>query len=1671
MLRAVVILLLVLVIVAGLSGAAASQSVTVHVRFSGTSLTLGSTTGGDDATYTTVSLAGCNESTEDEGKPGLPAKTLRILLPPGANLDSVEAAPVPEEMHMEHTVLPKQKPIPTDLSTPVVGWVPPDPGTYSSTSPYPGVRILNRREADHIGNYICSIIKVYPVDYVGASQELTLYTDIEVTLNYHLTGTNPLQPIRRSATASAEMKSYIAGLVQNPELLSAYIDPTDSAPTVDFAIIIPPSPLDVVPEWQRLADWKTSRGLVTKVVDTDWIAANFSGVDLAERIRKFINYAYTNWGTIFFLLGGDTDVIPDRKANWDFCGGTWGPTDLYYSDLDGDWNGNHNAQFGEGDDSIDDTPDVFVGRAPVRSYSQAKTFVDKVLTYEKIPPTGTTWPYPTSALLMGAGICSGWDTWGQDIKNYISAAYLPDGWNRHKLYNPLDSGDELLNRNSAVANLSMGYHLVNHADHCNPYAMGTGCLYNDWWQRVITRRDVDPLNNGTAQSILFTLGCSPNAFDVDSISEHFINNPGGGCVAYIGNSRTGWSNQDYQDFKFFESLFPNQMFDLGMAFASVQYGYSYYCRNMNLLGDPSLPVWTDRPGTLAADHVDTTYLEPTDLTITVQDTTGMMPPFPPVPNATVCLQKANEIYARGLTNAQGQVTLHVVPKTTGSIDITVWKHNYLPVTGGVPVLQVDKPVLSHWDHTINDGNGNGVVDAGETINMPLRIRNTGSQSALGVVARLSTTSSWITVTNAQQNYPNIAAGGMEWSNGSYVFSAASNTPDGTVVTFQLDIDALGGPIQHWTDSFNLTVHAPTLSHALHYVWDDAAHGGSGNGNGVLEPNETALVPMRIRNDGSGQADSVTATLTQSSPNIVIVSGSESFGTIGPRSEAVNAAASTFIVHTTSDYVPGDAVTLTIQDDRGHAVSGLFDFIAEQDPTGLQVIPGQKCMDLKWTPVSDVLGYHVYRKLPMELDYTRINDDLLTTGSLFHDPDVPADTLCEYRVTAVNNTRNESVLGLVGSNKSNPPMAPNWPREVGSNGIEGSSPAVGDIDGDGQKEVVICSTDRKIYVWKTDGSLASGWPVQVVMPSSGTPADVQASPALADLDEDGRPEIVVAAGDNVYAWKGNGTLLPGWPQTMAGPTMGSASIGDIDGDGGLEIVATSGAARVYAWHVDGTPVTGWPVIVSDPNDWVRTTAALADVNADGWPEVIALTLDTAYVQSEVYVWKGNGTLLPGWPQPIDFVAWAAPVVADIDNDGRQEIVVANLNGGSGAKIYCWHGDGSVQQGNWPYPAPGGVPNGLAIADIDGDGNLEIVAPCDNGSVLVLRSDGTPLPGWPAIAPNGMGSAVVADIDGDHSNEIIASCNAFNGFLHAFRSDGSAQPGSPYITGGGITAAATVDDVLSNGFSDIVAGAFDRQVYLWSLITPVGITAAPPWPTFMHDYRRTGHYGPDTTGWPVPMDRISTVKFYDDGAWVTLSGKIVTAGTGDLARKLYVEEPDRLAGIELWPAMALMSTVPRDSVVDVTGVLSTIDGERVLIDATITPTSPPQAPIEIPPLGMNNKALGGGPIGKFTLGVYPNGRGVNNMGLLVKIWGRVTYVADDNTYFYIDDGSGLRDGSEHVGMLVDLSGHPGGIVPPKQGAYVSVTGISSCKSEASVISPVRKLLPRDQDDIRTLVAAPD
>jgi len=183
---------------------------------------------------------------------------------------------------------------------------------------------------------------------------------------------------------------------------------------------------------------------------------------------------------------------------------------------------------------------------------------------------------------------------------------------------------------------------------------------------------------------------------------------------------------------------------------------------------------------------------------------------------------------------------------------------------------------------------------------------------------------------------------------------------------------------------------------------------------------------------------------------------------------------------------------------------------------------------------------------------------------------------------------------------------------------------------------------------------------------------------------------------------------------------------------------------------------------------------------------------------------------------------------------------------------------------------------------------------------------------------------------------------------------------------------------------------------------------------------------------------------------LNGKVVSRAVPQL-NCIYLQEEDRSSDIRVEGQAVPYTTQPGDviSIPAASAQLGTTsDGERVinLLDAVTmeTPVDPPK------PLGVNNRDSGGGEFNVYTPGPA-GGCGLNNIGLLMRVWGRVTSVSP--TYFYIDDGSNINNGiDEPVGIRVES----GARYTPTVGDYVAVTGISALRTLASAPARVFRMI---------------
>jgi hypothetical protein len=262
----------------------------------------------------------------------------------------------------------------------------------------------------------------------------------------------------------------------------------------------------------------------------------------------------------------------------------------------------------------------------------------------------------------------------------------------------------------------------------------------------------------------------------------------------------------------------------------------------------------------------------------------------------------------------------------------------------------------------------------------------------------------------------------------------------------------------------------------------------------------------------------------------------------------------------------------------------------------------------------------------------------------------------------------------------------------------ASPVLWDLDNDGDGEIIAAARDGKIYIVHHDGTAFTyngfTWPKTL----GGA---LRATPAVANIDFDGELEILVGSEDgNFYALKLDGSTVAGqWPINVGSPMRSSAAVGDIDVDIGLEIVVGADNGKVYAWYHDGTLVSGWPanLIVSHP---IRSSPALADLNGDRKLETI-IHGEGAYLE----IFNYDGSRFAAW-NPSVFVSGLytrSPVVGDLDGDNTPEIIFGPLS----SKVYAFHADGTLVNG-FPRRLFTYVPRPVPlIADLDNDGRPELI----------------------------------------------------------------------------------------------------------------------------------------------------------------------------------------------------------------------------------------------------------------------------------------------------------------------------------------------------------------------------
>jgi hypothetical protein len=353
--------------------------------------------------YTGIIMPGCLTTAKTDGNPSLPVKFVTLLLPPNKSVSQIIIQGTPISLNLRGVDLTQRPLFPQQHAVPIGQDAPEDlllnTVVYTTNAYYPASQYTDYQVGFSHGYAILSF-SLNPVQYNPVQGTVQYYP--EMTVRITLQPTDEVNPFFSNNLAD---RTYVESLVSNPEIADIY--PVAGLPILEYGggLCDPSEHYDYVIitttqngldswdtttttpyNWQSLLDKHGGDGLSGTVVTvqdiyacSDYYLSNpFNDSD--AHIREFCKDAYEDWGTRYILIAGDSDTIPARQFYYSAEGNF--DSDVYFSNLDNDFNNDHDSQWGEsGDSGYDLYAETYVGRVTCDVPQDVSNWLTKCFYY------------------------------------------------------------------------------------------------------------------------------------------------------------------------------------------------------------------------------------------------------------------------------------------------------------------------------------------------------------------------------------------------------------------------------------------------------------------------------------------------------------------------------------------------------------------------------------------------------------------------------------------------------------------------------------------------------------------------------------------------------------------------------------------------------------------------------------------------------------------------------------------------------------------------------------------------------------------------------------------------------------------------------------------------------------------------------------------------------------------------------------------------------------------------------------------------------------------------------------------------------------------------------------------------------------------------------------------
>ncbi|HNQ38989.1 MAG TPA: C25 family cysteine peptidase [Candidatus Cloacimonas sp.] len=786
----------------------------------------------NNSNFKALSMQGASVTAET-GFPELPVFSAWIAIPPKGD---IEIKVTGGEVITKQGLVPKpvfatkDQEIANDYNKTV----------YSSASLYPA-NSYSYSQPQIMRDFRVVQITLNPVQYIAETQELKIQKQMEVEIEIKdRPGINEMADYNGYSYAFTNLyESMIANF--------AYYRDAVLAPQPARVLLIYGNNTDAVfiAKLNEFVAWKRQKGYEVNIVST-----LETGGSSTQAIHNYIQSQYDNVSTRpdFIILLGDTNgsyTIPTYTEQFSGYGGE----------------GDYPYTFLAGNDYLGD---AFIGRISAENLSQLDVLFTKIYAVEKnVNVSGNAGAWLNKMLLIGDTSSSG-----------ISTIYI------NKFIK------EIAKRTNPdytfLENYSSGF-----AAYINSGFNQGVAFFN--YRGYISMSGWSPsgsLINGNKLPHSTILTCSTGDFENDNATSEDLIRLGtsaapAGAITAIGMSTSGTHTtfNNCLNAGIYDGIFTYGMRSMGEALLNAKlyikqvYGSvhdneaNYFAHWCNLMGDPTVEVFTQIPDVFNLACADVLPLGSNLLDIEVTDSSGTG-----VENACVTLYSSaqNIIVGKVFTDSEGKATINISGGMLNELTVTVSRHNFKPFQKVVTIDPTGSLVYLNkiiFDDGTNGsyGNGDSFATAGETIALSLEIKNTTSATVPATTAILSSDDPYITILNSESSFGAIGSNATLWSNSVFTFSIVNNLPPQHSVRFTLALTTADQNV------YSFVFHT-VIYNAFLLVHNYTITAGSNN---ILDPGEAGFLSLTIKNNSIAPVFDVYAELS-SLNDLLTVSDSTSY---------------------------------------------------------------------------------------------------------------------------------------------------------------------------------------------------------------------------------------------------------------------------------------------------------------------------------------------------------------------------------------------------------------------------------------------------------------------------------------------------------------------------------------------------------------------------------------------------------------------------------------------------------------------------------------------------------------------------------------------------------------------------------------------------------------------------